>query len=44
MQKYKSKSKSDLVHRFYMFSLAIIGLTDVLSQKRSVWVITDQLI
>ncbi len=44
MQNYNSKFKSDLKERCYKFSLRIITLTDTLPNKRSVWVITDQLI
>ena len=36
--------KVDLRTRCYKFSLQIISLTDVLPNKRSVWVIADQLI
>ena len=44
MQNYNSKFKSDLKERCYKFSLRIIALTDVLPNKRSAWIITDQLI
>jgi len=44
MQNYNSKFKSDLKLRCYRFSLRIIALTDKLPNKRSAWVITDQLI
>ncbi len=44
MQNYNSKSKIDLRERCYKFSLAVISLTDVLPNKRSAWVIADQLI
>ena len=44
MQNHKAKFKSDLKVRCYMFSLAIIKLTDKLPQKRSAWIISDQLI
>jgi len=44
MQNYNSKFKSDLKLRCYQFSLEIIGLTDALPNKRSSWIITDQLI
>lgn len=44
MQNYNSKFKSDLKERCYKFSLEIISLTDALPQKRSAWVIADQLI
>jgi four helix bundle protein len=36
--------KVDLRARCYRFSLEIISLTDVLPNKRSAWVIADQLI
>jgi four helix bundle protein len=39
-----SNFKSDLRERCYRFSLDIIALTDVLPNKRSAWVIADQLI
>ena len=39
-----SKFKSDLNKRCYDVSLATISLTDSLPNKRSSWVITDQLI
>lgn len=38
------KFKSDLRERCYRFSLAIIELTNHLPNKRSAWVIADQLI
>jgi len=45
---YKSKVKSnfstDIRQRCYRFSLDIIALTDTLPNKRSAWVIVDQLI
>jgi len=44
MQNYNSKFKSDLKLRCYQFSLEIIALTDALPNKRSSWIITDQLI
>ena len=44
MQNYNAKFKSDLKERCYHFSLAVIDLIDKLPQKRSVWVISDQLI
>lgn len=37
-------SKVDLRARCYEFSLQIIRLTDVLPNKRSAWIIADQLI
>jgi len=36
--------KSNLKNRCYQFSLKVIALTDNLPNKRSAWVITDQLI
>ena len=36
--------KSNLKNRCYQFSLNVIALTDNLPNKRSAWVITDQLI
>jgi four helix bundle protein len=36
--------KSNLKIRCYQFSLKVIALTDNLPNKRSVWVITDQLV
>ena len=44
MQNYNSKFKTDLRERCYRFSLDVIELTNVLPNKRSAWVITDQLI
>jgi len=44
MQNYNSKFKSDLKTRCYNFSLEIISLTDTLPNKRSSWIIQDQLI
>ena|SRR3989344_5318181 len=44
MQNFNSKFKTDLVGRCYRFSLDVIKLTDELPNKRSAWVITDQLI
>ena len=44
MQDDNSKSKSDLKVRCYRFSLKIIALSDKLPNKRSVWIIIDQLI
>lgn len=37
-------SKVDLKARCYRFSLRIVSLTDALPNKRSAWIITDQLI
>jgi len=44
MQNYRSKFKSDLKFRCYNFSLKIIALADTLPNKRSAWIIIDQLI
>ena len=44
MQNLNSKFKSDLKSRCYKFSLDIIELTNDLPNKRSAWIITDQLI
>ena len=44
MQNYNPKFKSDLKERCYRFSLAIIESTNSLPNKRSAWIITDQLI
>jgi len=44
MQNYNSKFKSDLRERCYCFSLDIIALVEILPNKRSAWVISDQLI
>ena len=44
MQNYSSKFKSDLKERCYRFSLDVIALTETLPNKRSAWVISDQLI
>lgn len=44
MQNCNPKFKSDLRARCYQFSLEVIFLTDSLPNKRSVWIITDQLI
>jgi len=39
-----SKFKTDLKERCYKFSLRVIALIDTLPNKRSAWVIADQLI
>lgn len=39
-----SKYKSDLKIRCYRFSLRVIALADTLPNKRSSWIIIDQLI
>jgi four helix bundle protein len=44
MQKCNSKGKSDLKLRCYKFSLDIIALAGMLPNKRSAWIIIDQLI
>lgn len=44
MQNYNAKPKTDLKVRCYNFGLSILRLTDALPQKRSAWVIADQLI
>lgn len=44
MQNCNSKFKTDLKLRCYKFSLEIIAITDNLPNKRSSWVIQDQLI
>jgi len=44
MQNYNPKSKSDINERAYKFGLNIIDLTNKLPNKRSAWVISDQLI
>jgi four helix bundle protein len=44
MQNLNSNFKSDLRSRCYDFGLAIIELTNLLPNKRSAWVISDQLI
>ena len=43
MQNYNSKFKSNLIDRCFNFSLRIIALLDILPNKRSSWVIGDQL-
>lgn len=44
MQKSEVVYKTDLKARCYSFGLAVIKLTDTLPQKRSAWVISDQII
>lgn len=44
MQNYNSKPKNDLKERCYQFGLGVIRLTDTLPNKRSSWIIADQLI
>ena len=42
--KVKSNTNQDIRERCYKFSLDIIALADTLPQKRSAWIIIDQLI
>lgn len=44
MQNYNSKFKSDIRTRCFNFSLNVITTCDLLPNKRSAWVISDQLI
>ncbi|KKR75794.1 MAG: hypothetical protein UU21_C0027G0003 [Candidatus Levybacteria bacterium GW2011_GWA2_40_8] len=44
MQNYNSKFKSDLKDRCFNLGLRIISLCDLLPNKRSNWIISDQLI
>ncbi|TSC75798.1 MAG: hypothetical protein G01um101431_1125 [Parcubacteria group bacterium Gr01-1014_31] len=44
MQNDNPKFKSDLRDRCYRFSLQVIALTDTLPNRRSAWVLADQLI
>lgn len=44
MQNYNSKFKSDLKTRCFRFSVLVIALSDKLPNKRSAWIIADQLI
>lgn len=44
MQNLNSKFDSDLKTRCYYFGLEVIKICDILPQKRSSWVIADQLI
>ena len=44
MNEEKIEERMDLRKRCFKFSLEIIKITDHLPQKRSAWVITDQLI
>ena len=44
MQNLNSKFKIDLKERCFKFSLDIIAIVDTLPNKRSAWVIADQLI
>ena len=42
--KVKSNTNTDIRERCYKFSLDIIALADILPNKRSAWIIIDQLI
>jgi len=44
MQNFSSKFKSDLKTRCYRFSLEIIAFMETLPNKRSCWIIADQLL
>ena len=44
MENRNSKFKTDLVGRCYTFGIAVIRLSDTLPNKRSSWVLADQLI
>ena len=44
MQKSNPKFKSDLKLRCYKFGIEVINLTNSLPNKRSAWVISDQII
>ena len=44
MQRNSNEGKNDIRARSYAFSLNIIALCDKLPQKRSAWVIADQLV
>ncbi len=44
MQGSNQKFKSDLKQRCYQFGLSVVFLCDTLPNKRSVWVMDDQLI
>ena len=44
MQNYNSKFKSDIKTRCYKFSLAVISFIDTLPNKRTAWIIADQLL
>ncbi len=44
MQNHKLKFKSDLKNRCYNFSLKLIAFIDTLPNKRSCWIIADQLL
>ncbi len=44
MQNYNSKFKTDLKARCFKLSLDVIALNDTLPNKRSAWIIADQVI
>lgn len=44
MQNYNAKPKTDLKQRCYRFGLTVIALADTFPNKRSAWIIADQLI
>ncbi len=44
MQNFNSKFKSDIADRCFKFSLSVISACDTLPNKRSAWIIADQLI
>jgi four helix bundle protein len=44
MQKLKEKVKSDIPDRCYRFGLDIIGFCDTLPNKRTTWVLSNQLL
>ena len=44
MQNLETKFKIDIKQKCYQSSLKIIAITDKLPNKRSAWIITDQLI
>jgi four helix bundle protein len=44
MPNYNSKFKTDLKQRCFQFSLGVIALSDKLPNKRSSWVVIDQLV
>ena len=44
MQNYNAKPKTEIKARCYRFALDVIAFTDIFPQKRSAWVVADQLI
>jgi four helix bundle protein len=44
MQNYNSKVKTDLKARCYNFGLSVLRFADALPQRRSAWIVADQLI